>query len=104
MDSQSVDHLEQKLLNTEGKNIRTTTEPWFKTFLSDRVSDTNLHPGLAQEDPDVLLRKDTTNPKQSKTVRVSYLCFFHLQLRELSNFHCFRIGGFTVMEGKMGFK
>ncbi|NXH40817.1 SYCP2 protein, partial [Dicaeum eximium] len=65
----SVDHLEQKLLNTEGKNIETTTEPWFKTFLSARVSDTSLHSDLAQEDPDVLLRKETANPKQSKTVR-----------------------------------
>ncbi|NXU35758.1 SYCP2 protein, partial [Drymodes brunneopygia] len=91
MGSQSVDHLEQKLFNTEGKNIETTTEPWFKTFLSARMSDTSLHPDVAQEDPDVLLRKDTTNPKQSKTVRVSYLCFFHLQLRELSNFQCCRI-------------
>ncbi|NXA65455.1 SYCP2 protein, partial [Mohoua ochrocephala] len=88
--SQSVDHLEQKLLNTEGKNNGTTTEPWFKTFLSARVSDTSLHSHLAQEDPDVLLIEETANPKQSKTVRVSYLCFFHLQLRELSYFQCFK--------------
>ncbi|XP_039575220.1 synaptonemal complex protein 2 [Passer montanus] len=32
-----------------------------------RVSDTSLHSDLAQEDPDVLLRKETANPKQSKT-------------------------------------
>ncbi|KAM7038409.1 synaptonemal complex protein 2 isoform 2-T5 [Acridotheres tristis] len=32
-----------------------------------RVSDTSLHSDLAQEDPDVSLRKDTANPKQSKT-------------------------------------
>ncbi|KAM4762822.1 synaptonemal complex protein 2 isoform 2-T2 [Cyanocitta cristata] len=32
-----------------------------------RVSDTSLHTHLAQEDPDVLLRKETSNPKQSKT-------------------------------------
>ncbi|NWW12142.1 SYCP2 protein, partial [Oreocharis arfaki] len=98
--SQSVGHLEQKLLNTEGKNIETTIEPWFKTFLAARVSDTSLHSHLAQEDPDVLLRKETATPKQSKTVRVSYLCFFCLQLRELSNFQCFRIGGFTKSKSK----
>lgn len=97
--SQSVDHLEHKLLNTE-----TTTEPWFKTFLSARVSDTSLHSDLAQEDLDVLLRKETANPKQPKTVRASYLCFFHLHLRELSNFQSFKTDGFTVMQGKMVFK
>lgn len=32
-----------------------------------RVSDTTFHSDLAQEDPDVLLRKETANPKQSKT-------------------------------------
>ncbi|XP_058278706.1 synaptonemal complex protein 2 isoform X2 [Hirundo rustica] len=32
-----------------------------------RVSDTSLHSDLAQEDPDVLLRKESANPKQSKT-------------------------------------
>ncbi|XP_038014705.1 synaptonemal complex protein 2 [Motacilla alba alba] len=32
-----------------------------------RVSDTSLHSDLAQEDPDVLLRKEAANPKQSKT-------------------------------------
>ncbi|CAN8191416.1 unnamed protein product [Coccothraustes coccothraustes] len=32
-----------------------------------RVSDTSLHSDLAQEDLDVLLRKETANPKQSKT-------------------------------------
>ncbi|KAL2297069.1 hypothetical protein Nmel_015126, partial [Mimus melanotis] len=32
-----------------------------------RVSDTSLHSDLAQEDPDVSLRKETANPKQSKT-------------------------------------
>ncbi|NXP38778.1 SYCP2 protein, partial [Leiothrix lutea] len=93
----NVDHLEQKLFqiqnrkNAEGKNTETITEAWFQTFLSARVSDTSLPSDLAQEDPDVLLRKETANPKQSKTVRVSYLCFFHLQLRELSNLQCFRI-------------
>ncbi|NXR26743.1 SYCP2 protein, partial [Cinclus mexicanus] len=65
----SVDHLEQKLFYTEGKNIETTTEPWLKTFLSARVSDASLHSDLAQEDPDVLLRKETANLNQSKTVR-----------------------------------
>ncbi|NXC60160.1 SYCP2 protein, partial [Aleadryas rufinucha] len=95
--SQCVDHLAQKLLNTEEKSID-TTEPWFKTFFSARVSDTSLHSHLAQEDLDVLLRKETS--KQSKTVRVSYLCFFHLQLRELSNLQCFRIGGFTKPKSK----
>ncbi|KAI1233500.1 Synaptonemal complex protein 2, partial [Lamprotornis superbus] len=64
---QSVAHLEQQLLSTEGKNTKTTTELWFKTFLSARVSDTSLHSDLAQEDPDVSLRKETANPKQSKT-------------------------------------
>lgn len=91
------------MLNTEGKYIATPTEPWFKIFLSARVPDTSLLSDLAQEDPDVL-RKEPANPKQSKTVRVSYLCFFHLQLRELSNFQCFRIGGFAVVQGKMVFK
>ncbi|XP_066187161.1 synaptonemal complex protein 2 [Sylvia atricapilla] len=32
-----------------------------------RVSDTAFHSDLAQEDPDVLPRKETANPKQSKT-------------------------------------
>ncbi|XP_077643197.1 synaptonemal complex protein 2 [Lonchura striata] len=32
-----------------------------------RVSDTSFHSDLAQEDPDVLLRKETANTKQSKT-------------------------------------
>ncbi|XP_030914941.1 synaptonemal complex protein 2 [Geospiza fortis] len=32
-----------------------------------RVSDASLHSDLAQEDLDVLLRKETANPKQSKT-------------------------------------
>ncbi|KAL9835316.1 synaptonemal complex protein 2 [Geothlypis trichas] len=32
-----------------------------------RVSDTSLHSDLAQEDLDVLLRKETANPKQPKT-------------------------------------
>ncbi|XP_056363741.1 synaptonemal complex protein 2 [Oenanthe melanoleuca] len=32
-----------------------------------RVSDTSLHSDLAREDPDVLLRKETAIPKQSKT-------------------------------------
>lgn len=95
--------MEQKLLNTEGKNIESITEPRFKTFLSARVSATSLRSDLAQEDSDVL-RKETANPKHSKTVRVSYLCLFHLQLRELSNFQCFKIGGFTVMQGKVVFK
>nr|XP_026650558.1 synaptonemal complex protein 2 [Zonotrichia albicollis] len=32
-----------------------------------RVCDTSFHSDLAQEDPDALLRKETANPKQSKT-------------------------------------
>lgn len=76
MEGQSVDCLDQKLFNTEGNNIETTTEPWFKTFLAARVSDTSLHSDHAQEDPDVLPRKETAIPKESKMVRVSYFCYF----------------------------
>lgn len=68
MDSQSINHLEQKLLSSEGKNIETTTETSFETFLSARVSETFLHSDSTREEPDVLFRKETANPNQSKTV------------------------------------
>ncbi|XP_063260334.1 synaptonemal complex protein 2 [Prinia subflava] len=54
------------------KNITTgdkqnANPPLARASHAARVSDTSLHADLPQEDPDILLRKETTNPKQSKT-------------------------------------
>lgn len=81
-ESKCINNLEQKRLNTEWKNISTTTET-FKTCLSDKVPETSLHSDFTKhnntkEEADVLSRKETADHEKSKMVRVSFLHFFNL--------------------------
>ncbi|XP_071671878.1 synaptonemal complex protein 2 isoform X2 [Patagioenas fasciata] len=48
------------------KNITTGDKQKLNPSLASRVSETPLHPGFAKEGTDVLLRKQTINPNQSK--------------------------------------
>ncbi|KAF2978328.1 hypothetical protein EK904_004360 [Melospiza melodia maxima] len=48
-------------------NLRNHSKSNSQEKLQARVCDTSFHSDLPQEDPDALLRKETANPKQSKT-------------------------------------
>lgn len=81
-ESKCINNLEQKQLNTEWKNVSTTTET-FKTCLSHKAPETSLHSDFTKynntkEEADVLSRKETAGHEKSKMVRVSFLHFFNL--------------------------
>ncbi|GAB0197454.1 synaptonemal complex protein 2 [Grus japonensis] len=53
------------------KNITTGDKQKLNTSLAPRASETSLHSDFTREVPDVLFRKETANPKQSKKTKAT---------------------------------